>query len=152
METAWQKKYDEALAGKDDEIKRLTSNIEALTVGAVASQMASKLALEGSENLLKGPIQSRLAVEWEENRPLVKVLGKDGKISASTTDELEREIAADSQFARILAGTRSRGGGVRPNDAGGPQKPAGQEMTRDDFMSLSHSERAELSKKGIRLV
>ena len=146
----WEKKYQEDMAAKDKTIGDLKSNVEEITAGATATALATKLAVKGSEGLLRRHVADRLTTQWDDSgRPTVKVLDKDGQVSARTVAELETEISNDAAYSPLLAGTKADGGGNKKSDDG---KTPSKTMLRGDFQNMSPQERVDFLKEGGRPV
>jgi len=76
--------------------------------------MASKLALQGSSDVLLPHIERRLKMENKDGQALIRVLDKDGNLSANSLSDLEKEILETEAFAPILQGPKSSGSGETP--------------------------------------
>jgi len=98
---------------KDETIKSYEKTIYDLTVKTAASQLASKLALQGSADVLLPHIERRLQVENKEGKALIRVLDEKGNLSANSLADLEKEILSTKAFAPILQGPKSSGTGVQ---------------------------------------
>lgn len=114
----------------DSIVKELKGKIEQTEAQARASfhdktvtDLANKLG--GKNAHLWAPhIRSRLVIEAPDGTNLVRVLGKDGKASALSLEDLVSEFKADELFAPILqmgqaSGSGTPGGGSSNGGAGG---------------------------------
>lgn len=123
LERSWSEKYnrrDAELNGMlEQERQTLSGQIRDLTVGRTATDIASALAVQGSAKALLPHIERRLSVEQRDGKPVVVVLDAQGKLSAATLDELKAEIANDSAFAPLIAGSKASGGGAGGAGGGG---------------------------------
>lgn len=120
IEKSWQEKLDVANNTSATEITSLQGIIQDVTVGAASSSMANIIAVDGSAAVLIPHIKSRLTMEMREGKPHIAVLGKDGKASATTLDELKIEISENAAFAPIIKGSSASGTGkVNEGNKGG---------------------------------
>ena len=112
---AIEKSWGEKLATREEElnsdIQMYRQMIGEMTAGAEAMKMANELSIPGSSEVLLPHINARLKTEIVEGVAKVRVLGKDGKPSAMTIDDLRKEVASNPAFAPILLGSRASGGG-----------------------------------------
>lgn len=124
LEKSWNEKFTrrESELSTQLETERSTyeTQIRELTVGREATDLANELAIPGSAKALLPHIKSRLSVELRDGKPTVVVLDQNGKLSATTIDELKKEFFNDPAFGPLIAGSRASGGG-----ATGAGKPAG---------------------------
>lgn len=122
LTASWQKKWEEREAEFQAREAELSGALTSMTSGATASSLANKLAVdaESAENIadyLKG----RLRTDFEGGAAKTVVLGQDGKPSALTVEELEKEVASMPRFSRLIAGTKASGGGAaHANGGAGP--------------------------------
>lgn len=89
--------------------KKLSDNI----VGTAVSNLSSKLC--GDDAMLIEPfIKNRVTLDADTGA--LRILDGDGKPSASTIEDLEKEIRANEKFAKIIsAGSSSgTGGNIQP--------------------------------------
>lgn len=123
LERSWSEKYNKLqseLGGQlEQERNSLQGQIRDLTVGRTATDIASSLAIPGSAEALLPHIERRLSVEQRDGKPVVVVLDKEGKLSASTLEELKAEFANNSAFAPLIAGSKASGGGAGGAGNGG---------------------------------
>lgn len=123
LERSWSDKYNKLqseLGGQlEQERNSLQGQIRDLTVGRTATDIASSLAIPGSAEALLPHIERRLSVEQRDGKPVVVVLDKEGKLSASTLEELKAEFANNAAFAPLIAGSKASGGGAGGAGNGG---------------------------------
>lgn len=123
LEKSWLEKYNRREAELngmlESERGTLSNQIRDLTVGRTATDIASSLAIPGSAEALLPHIERRLSVEQRDGKPVVVVLDKEGKLSASTLDELKAEFANNAAFAPLIAGSKASGGGAGGAGNGG---------------------------------
>ena len=120
LEKSWKEKLTQREQELNERIESLSGNINTMLVDNEALKLASKLAVEGSADVLLPHIKSRLGAEMRDGKYVTVVKDKDGKASASTLDDFAKEIASNPAFAPVLAGSKASGGGaVIPNMSGG---------------------------------
>lgn len=143
-ETEMQTKYDTDLGAATAKYEGLKNSVIKSTKESNASALANKIST--SPGLIIQPLAARFDVEIDENTHEVKthILGKDGKRSASTVADLEKEALQNKEWAPILRGTRASGGGGAPPAAGGGGAPQSRPHTPgtppDDLTKLPPSE------------
>ena len=107
-ETRWGVDPEQVDAGYRDEGVRMLSFNHAFD-GFGASWWAALLP----------HVLPRLTVTEDGEDFVVKVLGPDGKPSASTMDDFKKELLQNKDLAPILRGTRASGGGANGGAGGG---------------------------------
>lgn len=139
LEKSWSEKYTRREAELNGMLEQergtLGNQIRDLTVGRTATDIASALAIPGSAEALLPHIERRLSVEQREGKPVVVVLDKQGKLSASSLDELKAEFANNTAFAPLIAGSKASGGG-----AGGAGSGGGAALKRSEMTSVAKRE------------
>ncbi|CDH23180.1 hypothetical protein [Xenorhabdus bovienii] len=104
LEKSWSEKLTarekELLAQLEDK----DSNLRTLLVDNVAQFLATKLAGDSAQ-LLMPHIKSRLIVEEGKTR----VIDAEGKPSALTIDDLEKEFRSNKLFAPVVIGSKATG-------------------------------------------
>lgn len=148
LEKSWAEKFETAVSEKSQEAERLQQMVYSLTVGSTATNLAAKIAMDGCADGLKPHIQSRLKTEIVDGEPVVKVLGKDGKPSAMTIDDLEKELKDTPYLAPLIKGSSASGGG----GLGGRGSAGKGEMDRAEFDKLPPVKQHEIVRKGIKVV
>ena len=146
-ETEMQTKYDTDTKALTDKLDGLTQSVVKSTKNSIAGNLANKIST--SPSLLIDKLAARIAVEIDEKTHEVKhyILGSDGKRSASTIEDLEKEALKNKEWAPILRGTRGNGGGGAPPMPGGGGAPRSQQTHTpgtppDDLTKLPASELA----------
>lgn len=141
LNKSWQAKLDKAQADADDKLKARDAQLVDLTVNATARKLAGDLAVPGSADVLLPHIKSRLA--YQDGK--LSVLDMEGKPSASTVDELAKEIAANKAFAPLIVASMATGGGAIGGKGGGA---AVTTMTRAAFNNLAPADQSKFSIGG----
>jgi len=145
LEASWKEKFANETTARDTQIDEYKSMINNMTVGTAANSLANELAISGSADLLLPHIERRLAVEMSEGKPIVRVLGRDGKPSAASLDDLKAELGNNAAYAPILVGSKASGSG----EVGGKgSQGKGKTISREAFDSLGNVERAVFFKAG----
>lgn len=123
LDKSWQDKftaYDNENKGRTEAYRK---QIADLTVGSAANDLAAKLFGKNA-GIMKGHVANRLTLEEGEDGSLkVRVL-KDGKPSAATLEDLEKEFRSNADFASVLAGTPAGGTPKTPTQEVGKDKPS----------------------------
>ena len=109
-----------------------------LTVGRQAQELAGKLAKPNAQRLLAREIQERLTLEGGE----IRVLDKQGKLSAMSLVELEQELRLNPEYADIIIINNSSGGGATGGGLGGGAAKKPNEMTEAERRELLSSDPA----------
>lgn len=134
--TALEKSWQEKLTRREQELlaqqEALTGSLRSVLVDSEAVKMASRLAVEGSADVLLPHIRSRLAVDQRDGKYVTVVLDNTGKPSAATLDELEKEITGNKAFAPLLVGSRASGGGAGASGKGSPGSAASLAGSREE--------------------
>ena len=114
-----------------DQIKQAEKRAQAAALDKTVSELAAELA-GNRAGLLVPHIAKRLVIESPDGNNIVRVLGKDGKASALSVEDLKNEIKADELFAPVIQAGRATGSGASGSGSstggagGGAGKPAGE--------------------------
>lgn len=141
--TALENSYKTQLATKEsawaEEKKVLEGNLRTLLVDNVAHGLAIKIAAKPEfAELLLPHIAKRVTAESIDGQYKTRILDKDGKPSALSLEDLEKEMLQTAAFAPILIGTQANGAGGGSGSGGGASKK---------FSDLSEPERRDLYRK-----
>lgn len=123
LERSWKEKLDKATNEATTKITKLTSAVDKNVRQAKASELAAELFVNPALGLPH--VLPRLAVTEDGDEFVVKVLGADGKPSASTLDDFKKELLQNKDLAPILRGTRASGGGASGGQGGGGAPSSG---------------------------
>lgn len=147
LDKSWQARFEAREAELKGEIEKLQSAMQRLLVDNVAQSIASRLTDADSQELLIPFITKRLKVEFEGDEPKTRVVDAEGKLSALTIQDLEKEIAGDKRFARVIIAGKGSGGGGRGNqDAGGAPDKKPSEMTEQELIDWQKRDPAGFRK------
>ena len=125
LEASYKGKLAEASKHESDALKSLQTALKNATFGQTASELAFKLGGEANAEILKPHIEKRLKMELDGETPIVRVLDKDGKMSASSITDLENEFRANKAFAAVLTGSRGSGVSDPPKQPQGSAQDTG---------------------------
>lgn len=123
-EREWKEKYDKDIGEKDQTINKMRDSIVKAKRTEIAGGIASKIST--APKLLQPEIAGKLHIELNDDfEPVVKVLGSDGKPSASSLEDLEKSILTNKEYASVLIQSKASGGGSAPR-----VPPSGGSATR----------------------
>lgn len=117
LEGSYKRKLSETENQYKERVGKLTSALDKNLRQATAVRMAGELFSDAELGLPY--ILPRLKVEEDGDDFVVKVLDANGQPSASTLEDLQKEIVQNKKFAPILRGTRASGGGANGGNGGG---------------------------------
>lgn len=124
LETSWKAKLDAQKVESDKRIASLESSYTLDVVDARAKALAGSVS--ESPELLLPHIRSRFSVDFTGAAPVVRILDGEGKISALTPEDLQKEVVNDKRYAAIITGSKASGGGAKGGDGGGAAKKFGE--------------------------
>lgn len=116
-------KYTKDIGERDAKINALSSTVERLMVDDVAKTIANGIAAKPEYvEVLLPHIRGRLKLDHDsEGNPQTIVLDKEGKPSASSLEDLTKEVLSNKGFAPILRGSHASGGSA----SGGSDRSSG---------------------------
>lgn len=117
LEASWKEKLATANTTNATAMGVLQTSLNELLVDNVASHMASEIST--APDLLIPHITKRLQADNVDGKAITRVLGTDGKPSAITIEELQKEFVANDKFAAIIVGSKASGGGAEQKKPGG---------------------------------
>lgn len=135
LEASWQKKFDAEKKRADDASAALDNERKDRYVTEQADKIAQRFTVP---SLMRDRIASRLAVEIHDGKPLVRVLDKEGKPSASSVADLEKELVDNPEFKSIVVASKASGSA---DDKA--KRPGGSAPT---FQNNSNNRDGDLSK------
>lgn len=140
LKLSYQKKYDTDIAAANEKLTAAQAQVNKLVLGTTVDKLA--LELFGKDNLVIGRphVASRLRLEEENGEQVVRVIDADGKPSAATVADLQKEILQDKTFAGILIGSRAAGGGATGGGGGGG-------ASAKTLSQMSEAERVQYAKE-----
>jgi len=119
IEKSYKEKIAAIEAGQSSTVQTYTQMINKITSEAEAVKLAAAWAIDGSADALLPHIKGRLVTELVEGQAKIRVLDEQGKPSAASIQDLEKEIRAKSYLAPILRGSSASGGGHIHNGRSG---------------------------------
>lgn len=143
LERSWQSKLDATVSEYSAKMDKLTKHTQTTLVDNVASALASKVSKAPA--LLIPIIKSRLQADFEGDAPKTRILDKEGKPSALTIEDLEKEIVANPEFSAIIVGSRSSGSATSSN-VKNVAGDSGASNSARNLASIKPSEMAEFLK------
>lgn len=134
IEKSWQTKFDNEKKRADTAEASLTAERNDRHVTGAADKIAKRFTVP---ELMRDRIAKRLTTETADGKTLVRVLDKDGKPSAMSVDELEKEFVDNADFKSIVIGSKASGSATpsKPG-ASGPNLPNQQQRTEGDLSKL----------------
>jgi hypothetical protein len=142
LESSWQKKFTDReteLNGIIDGFKQAIG--KSLVEQAMSTVSAAVTAKPEHAALLKPHIAGRFDVVFDGNAATLKIKDKEGKPSALSLDDLQKEILADPTFGTIVVASKASGSGA----AGGNGGKGGGAAKK--FGELSEAERVALFRE-----
>lgn len=123
LEDSWKTKLGKAETEAKATIGLLESSIRELLIDNVATTMAAKIST--APDVILPHIRARLTAEQVDGKFSTRVLGSDGKPSALTVVELEKEITSNKSFSPIIIGSKASGSGAAGAKGGSGAPPSG---------------------------
>lgn len=144
LDKSWKDKLDAAVADATAKLAQKDKFLNETLVDSVALATATELAGENGIVLLPH-LKARLAAELSGEKPLTRVLDKDGKPSALSVEDLKKEFAGDKRFAGVVIASRASGGGAAGGN--GSSKDGGAGSGGKKFKELNDQERTDWYKR-----
>lgn len=142
LEGSWKSKLDKREKELSEQITAANSSLQKLLVDNVAQSLASKISTAPA--VIMPHIKARLRAEKGENGEFItKVVDADGKPSALTVAELEKEFVLNKDFAPIITGSKASGGGAGGGGGGG-----GANTGKVDFTKSPKEIAAQMAAQG----
>lgn len=138
LEKSWGEKFTARETELLSEKQALEAQVYKLTVGSKATELAAKLAVPGSDSVLLPHISNRLQVETVDGEIKIRVLDLQGKPSALTVEDLEKEFRANEAFKPLIRASGASGSGASGGQGGGATKKPSE---------MSFAERADWEKR-----
>jgi len=101
--------------------------------------------------IMKDTILKRMTVEEVGGKAVIRALDTDGKQSAKSVTEMQKEILENKDYSSIIKASKGKGGGANP-DLDGKGGGATKQVTRSEFDALSQTERSTFSVAGGEVV
>jgi rRNA maturation endonuclease Nob1 len=143
LEKSWDEKVKATKAEGDARVAATNKKLEQLLVDNKALEIASAIATDaGAAKLLLPHVKARLKAETEGDIAITRVLDVDGKPSAMSIDDLQKEFVANKDFGAIIKASNATGGGAASNPGGGN----GGGASGKKLSEMSEKERVDLSR------
>lgn len=133
LEKSWGEKLAQAEAVSKAQLARYHEQVSKLMVTNEAQALSSKLFGKNAA-LLQHHVVGRLALEQGENGEFkTRVLDKDGKVSALTLADLEKEFSGREDFKPLLVTTKATGpsGALQSASTTHAERPRGAESLEE---------------------
>lgn len=130
LEKSWKDKLEKIQGEHTDALGARDATLREVLVQSVAQKMATELSGEAA-HLILPHIEKRLTTEIQNGRFVTRVLDSEGKPSASSIEELQKEFSSDKRFAAIIVGSRASGGGA--NGGGNGSGASGSQRVDPKF-------------------
>ena len=131
LEKSWGEKFTARETELLNEKKALEAQVYKLTVGSKATELAAKLAVPGSDSVLLPHISNRLQVETVDGEIKIRVLDLQGKPSALSIEDLEKEFRANEAFKPLIRASNASGSGASGGQGGGATKKPSEMTTAE---------------------
>jgi hypothetical protein len=142
IENSWKEKLRVKELELTTQLNRLKQQVNQLLVKSSIVKLASDVAGDNAD-LLMPHLEKRVVVEYDGDVPKLRILDAEGKPSALTIEELEKEIVANKKFASIIIASRASGGADSGNKNG--NRSAVQDGKK--FSELTEAERIDFHKR-----
>lgn len=149
LEKSWSDKYANREKELTTENDRLKGFVNETLVNSVATTLAADIST--APELMLPHILKRISADITGDKPVTKVLDKDGKPSALTIDDLKKELLTEKAFAPIIVASRAKGAGSGSNAQSQARSSAANSQEQNvNPMTLSPAEMAAriAAKKG----
>lgn len=131
LEKSWGEKFTARETELLNEKQSLEAQVYKLTVGSKATELAAKLAVPGSDSVLLPHISNRLQVETVDGEIKIRVLDLQGKPSALSIEDLEKEFRANEAFKPLIRASGASGSGASGGQGGGATKKPSEMTTAE---------------------
>lgn len=139
------KKWEAKLQKREKELAdangALQKALQEQMVNNVAMQVATELAGDNAEILLPH-ITRRLTAEFKDGKVATAVLGADGQPSATTVDELKKEVLSSGKYAAVVVASKGSGSG-----GAAPRRGAGGNPTQKKLSEMTATEEATFARE-----
>lgn len=141
LEASWKEKLAIQKADSKVALDQKDRFIQSTLVDSVATSIAAELSGDNAALLLPH-ITPRLVADLSGERPLTRIVDKDGKPSALSVDDLKKELSGNKLFAPIIIASKASGGG-----AAGKSGNGGAGTGQKKFNELNDQERTDWFKR-----
>lgn len=117
LEKSWKGKLEKAENKAKEQLSKRDAQIRKLMVSDKAMEIASRIST--SPKAMARILADRITIEEDGDEYVIRILDADGKPSALSVAELEKEIVSDKEFSGIIKGSQASGGGAEKGGQGG---------------------------------
>lgn len=110
LDKSWKEKFEKQKTDYEAKLATKDTFIRTTLVDSVANSLASKIS--NAPAVLLPHIKARLTADLDGEQPATKILDKDGKVSAMSVEDLEKEFVANKDFSSIIVGSKASGSGT----------------------------------------
>lgn len=134
LDKSWKEKLSRREQELQTEVDKYKGAVRTLLVDSAAKDIATRNST--APDLLAPVVAGRLTVEYDDNgQASVRVLDSDGKPSALSLEDLEKEIVGDKRYASVIIAGKGSGGGSRGGQGGGgAQTKKFSEMSEEELI------------------
>jgi|ERR1051326_270839 hypothetical protein len=141
LEASWKAKVQAVEADRDTRLAAKDKQLQQVLVVKEAEKLATKMA-GSNAHLLAPVIQLRLAADTTGDNAVTRVLDAQGKPSALTLDEFEKELRDSKKYDAILIASHASGSATTGNN---PPRPSAVPKDKA-FKDLTEQERKDWFK------
>jgi hypothetical protein len=143
LEKSWNDKLAASEKALGDKLKAAQGHISKILLEHASSSIASAITAKPENAALILPhITPRLEVVFDsDDNPSLKVKDKDGKLSAMSFTDLQKELVGDPKFGSVVVVSKASGAGGSGGGSNGGNGGAGKPTK---FADMSEAERTQL--------
>lgn len=138
LEASWKGKLEAEQTAHKATADKYQGAFRKTLVDKQANEIATKISKVPS--LVARVLKDRLTIDFEGDEPVTRVLDANGKVSALTLEDLQKEVVANPEYADIIIASKSSGGAGKKTPGGGAPTNPGQQQSTDkpaDFSTMS---------------
>lgn len=117
LEKSWKTKLEKTEAKLKAEVDKRDSQIRKIMVEDKAREIAARIST--TPKAMERILRDRITIEEDGEEFAIRILDKDGKPSALSVTELEKEMLSDKELSGIIKGSQASGGGAEKGGQGG---------------------------------
>lgn len=106
LERSWKEKLDVQKKESDDKISVYQKIAKSNIVDSAVSSIANKFK---TPSLIAQALKSRLDVDFADEKASIRVLDKEGNVSALSISDLEKEFLENKEYSSIIIGSKAAG-------------------------------------------
>lgn len=123
LEGSWKEKLTKLQTEMTGQLDAAYGTLQRLLVDNVAQSVAQKIS--NAPDLILPHVKARLKAEKTNDGYVTRVLDAEGKATALTVEELQKELTQDKRFAPIIIGSKASGGGASGGSGSGSASGSG---------------------------